>query len=82
MPLKGTRGMGEIQAYGCPLCGRVAKTSAGLLEQGCEGMHEALMLVSEVEPLVEAVRETLCDEDGCTRCAPLRAALKPFEDPQ
>lgn len=42
--------------YGCPLCGRLARTSRQLTAQGCEGKHIELMSVEEAEKALEKVR--------------------------
>lgn len=55
---RGMQRMVEIRAYGCPLCGRVAKTSAELLSQGCEGKHQPLITLSDYEKL-EAIRDSV-----------------------
>lgn len=34
----------------------------------------------DVLPLVDAVRDTLCDDELCARCDHLQTALRPFTD--
>ena len=71
--------------FACPLCERSAKTRAGLLEQGCEGKHEELMPVSEIDPLVEAAQTVVYAPTGAILgdcIEDLGDALKSFKDPQ
>lgn len=54
--------------------------------EGGQGIHSGIegavtaYDVRDVDPLVEAVRETLCDDQPCSRCDHLRAALALFDN--
>jgi len=67
--------------FGCPQCGRSAKTSRELTAQGCEGTHLELMPVAEIEPLVAGLRSV---EDVGDRNAVLtaRETLRDFQNAQ
>lgn len=63
----------------CTGC-RTALGGSCTCEGGVTARPVTVVDLRDVEPLVDAVRDTLCDDELCARCDHLRAALQPFTD--